>query len=78
MSYMHDLRAELEKRLVDMEVALEEESGEKYDVKRNAFIKFILEKVLESYNNGRDVAKSRVDKAEGERKRAARMGSAAE
>ncbi len=38
MDYLHDLRAELEKRLADMEVAIEEEGVDQYHVLRAALI----------------------------------------
>lgn len=84
MSYIYDLRAELERRLADMEVTLEEEGVKQYDVLRGAFIKFILETVLESYKNGirdeaenRRAAKSRMDNGDVKPERAARRRSTA-
>ena len=73
MSYIHDLRAELEQRLEDLEQFWREDEGlEACDARRDALIKFILEKVLESYKNGLDATKLRVNKAEGKLKRPAR------
>ena len=76
MNYMHDLRAELEKRLAVLEDDWHEGDSRMTEV--NAFIKFILETVLESYKNGRDAAKFRVDKAEAKGQAARKRGIAAE
>jgi hypothetical protein len=52
MTYMHDFRGELIKRLGTLEGALQEGEVEACDTAHAAFVKFICDKMLESYRNG--------------------------
>jgi hypothetical protein len=52
MTYMHDFRAEVEKRLEVLEEAWQEGDMDACDRAHEAFIKFVCDKTLESYRNG--------------------------
>ena len=64
MGYMQDVRQTLEKRLSALEQVWQDGDVEQCDAEREAFIKFAMDKVLESYKNGLNGATLRVDKAE--------------
>jgi hypothetical protein len=52
MTYMRDFKAELERRLENLEEVWKEGDVDTCDSARVAFVKFVCDKTLESYRNG--------------------------
>ena len=67
MGYIQELEKELRGRLVDMLNEVGAGNDEDYEVLEKGFIRFIKERILESYNNGILIGKGRntVREAEG-------------
>lgn len=62
MTYIRDLGRELDERLQAIEEVWREGDGTQCDAARAAFIKFVKERVLESYGNGLNAVSLRVEK----------------
>ena len=61
MGYIHDLGESIEKRLVALEEVWKEGTVDECDKQRYEIVKFIKEKILESYKNGLKTGKGEGD-----------------